>query len=184
MTTIDDIKARWAAATPGPWRSAWNVPDADSFEPHFETGWMIATEDGDPFDLRHMVMGSTWYDGPHLACREANATAIAAAPTDIAWMLARIADAEAERSQLRQALRDCVAALGNGGAIGEGASTEFHLHAPAEVLGVVAELRAERDTAIARVADAEAIIAAEVPIVAELMAEVTRLRGAKGEVGR
>lgn len=90
--SLDDIKARWAKATPGPWN--------------------IDREDGCRGDIDRRVCAgpatvasvceATYPDGEWLRASH-DAAAIAHAPEDIAWLVAR----DEELSKKLQAARDC-----------------------------------------------------------------------------
>lgn len=84
---LGEIRQRWEKATPGPWR-AW------------ENNGRTFIDDGSPF---HCVakIATGWVD-----YGDANAQAIAEAPTDIAWLLAlasRAVEAEARAKRLWRA---------------------------------------------------------------------------------
>jgi hypothetical protein len=84
--TAAEARALREAATPGPWRSAWNEPD--DFD-----GPMIAGATGG-------VVVELWWDGPRTACAEPDAALIAAAP-DLA---ATVEALEAELAEARLCL--------------------------------------------------------------------------------
>lgn len=69
------IKARLAAATPGPWRSPWESDD------EYAT---FTGPDG------AQVVDVTYYDGSRIVVSEANAALIANAPTDLAALVAEV----------------------------------------------------------------------------------------------
>lgn len=88
------IKARLAAATPGPWRSAWDDgdPNADvtirSLAPGLD-------------ECASYVIVASWYDGPITLCLEADAAFIAAAPSDVAALVAEVERLRALLSETR-----------------------------------------------------------------------------------
>jgi hypothetical protein len=80
VTTIDEIKARLAAATPGPWRPERTVMVDDFGEPEVTHGHVL---------VDHCPM----HDGPAYVvqlCAPVNADFIAYAPTDMAFLLAEV----------------------------------------------------------------------------------------------
>jgi hypothetical protein len=80
VTRIDDIKARLAAATPGPWRYWTNGFDR----------YVIGNEDPKTGTFESIIGGE-----PHEGAideNDPNCTLIASAPTDLAYLL-RIAEA-------------------------------------------------------------------------------------------
>ena len=81
MLDLDAIKARLAAATPGPWTShGWEVDGADD-EP---AGERLIVADA------KTVVGLSYYDGDHITCSRVDADIIANAPTDIAALVAEV----------------------------------------------------------------------------------------------
>jgi hypothetical protein len=81
MSRLDDIKQRWARATPGPWRQG---------------SYGIETREGLPVISPHYG----WFDINPKAPDDVEA--IAAAPADVAYLLARIEILEAHMG------RDCM----------------------------------------------------------------------------
>jgi hypothetical protein len=84
MGKVDEIRARWAAATPGPWtHCVWYGTDDGGWAaigPHHEEDDGISDEPGCDAEQ----------------CAERDAEAIAAAPSDVAFLLAEL-DALRER---------------------------------------------------------------------------------------
>lgn len=94
---LGEIRQRWEKATPGPWR-AW------------ENNGRTFIDDGSPF---HCVakIATGWVD-----YGDANAQAIAEAPTDIAWLLAlasRAVEAEARALAAEQDVETAHARVDN-----------------------------------------------------------------------
>lgn len=85
--TSNELTAMLAAATPGPWRSLWNDPEAASED--YMGGIIVSGTEGAP------VVLEMWWDGPRTACTEPNAALIAQAPTLAAEVLALRAALEA-----------------------------------------------------------------------------------------
>lgn len=77
--TLEEIEARWKAATPGPWR--WDV-DRGALWP---TDWCVSDQDTPSDD---------------------DARAFASAPTDIAYLLDRVRELASDNRSLRERLRD------------------------------------------------------------------------------
>jgi hypothetical protein len=83
---IDEIKARWAKATPGPWKRQINGIRAAGTVDTCDSPVMITftrcypTENKDPDGRVFRLEG----------CAASNAAAIASAPTDIAYLLQEI----------------------------------------------------------------------------------------------
>ena len=93
MTTIDEIKARLAAATPGPWtyqEDRWGFSAGVYGAPN-ERGYSEMIVGGDPCE------GRIEPDDP-------NGTLIAHAPADIAYLLAEVARLRADLIEERDAL--------------------------------------------------------------------------------
>lgn len=87
--TSETLTAMLAAATPGPWRSLWNDPEAAS--ENYMGGIIVSGAEGE------FVVLETWWDGPRTACTEPNAALIARAPALAAEVLdlrARVAELE------------------------------------------------------------------------------------------
>ncbi len=84
--TLAAIAARWAATTPGPWRSdpsgVWTIHE-DGLGGTIMRAW----QDGDPADGIGRV-GDPYPRGINNPTE--NMRAIAAAPEDIAWLLAEV----------------------------------------------------------------------------------------------
>lgn len=84
------LRALCAAATPGPWVSAWDDEVADDETPLIRTGHGGS------------IVAGMWYDGPRGACLEADAAFIAAAdPSTVVVLLDAIEAAEAEADIVR-----------------------------------------------------------------------------------
>lgn len=77
---------------------------------------------------------------PEFPCCDENRDEIASLRTTVAGL-------EAERGRCLAALRDVVAALGNGSFVDAQCSTAFHLEAPGEVRACVERITKERDAA-------------------------------------
>lgn len=121
---IDRIRARWQAATPGPWRwvaseGRWhylvsmapNAP-AEGHEPQGPLDQELAVpreaqylrETSWGTDERHRIIET---DGGFYGPRGHDATAIAYAPDDVAYLLERIGVLEAELADARLAASHC-----------------------------------------------------------------------------
>ena len=104
MTKLDEIRARWAAATPGPWvEDDGNVlsrPLGDA-----RRAAIVAKLSGEQYDVDAIEMDPFVATTEQRARSEADAAAIAAAPEDIAWLLTALvgaADALAKAVRLRR----------------------------------------------------------------------------------
>ena len=69
-----------AAATRGPWRSTWGDDEGADAE-RGKRGEEVTIEAVGLEGLARIVLGVTWYDGPHPCCREADAAFTSAART-------------------------------------------------------------------------------------------------------
>lgn len=87
MDRLDEIRARLAAATPGPWKNTGTGVNQDA-------EWWYSVEDA----------GGEWvYDRAGVyACREQDADFIAHAPTDMAYLLDEVARLLAELRAARE----------------------------------------------------------------------------------
>jgi len=140
-----------AAATRGPWRSTWGDDEGADAE-RGKRGEEVTIEAVGLEGLARIVLGVTWYDGPHPCCREEDAAFIEAArdgwPRDAA-RVARLADRCAALETLIAAWRKLAFAintrrLSEGVAEGDEAAAieEAHHRAWAEVQRVDPEWRA------------------------------------------
>jgi hypothetical protein len=100
---LDAIEHAMAKATPGPWRNAWTDPDLETRmsnddaldevliagvgEPHFGVGGAA-------------VMGTSWYDGPHVAGVQADCELICAAVNALPALLAELRLHRAHRARM------------------------------------------------------------------------------------
>lgn len=104
MTRLDEIRARLAAATPGPWHSVW---DDDADGDAYSTPTIYTTAEGVPEDDRGVVC-CMYYDGDLVGATEPNAALIASAPDDLAFLLAEVerltGEAAAERRKVGREL--------------------------------------------------------------------------------
>jgi hypothetical protein len=101
------IEARLESATPGPWRSTW---DDDPFPISDLNEQVVIEAPNSPgADIfARMVVGVGCYDGLDASCTRENAALIAAAPTDLRYLLDAHAALAAEVATLRK--RDWAAA--------------------------------------------------------------------------
>jgi hypothetical protein len=100
MGKVDEIRARWAAATPGPWtHCVWYGTDDGGWAaigPHHEEDDGISDEPGCDAEQ----------------CAERDAEAIAAAPSDVAFLLAELG-ALRERAERGEQARGCAISAAN-----------------------------------------------------------------------
>ena len=96
-----------AAATRGPWRSTWGDDEAADAE-RGKRGEEVTIEAVGLEGLARIVLGVTWYDGPHPCCREEDAAFIEAArdgwPRDAARVGVLCERVRALEAALREAL--------------------------------------------------------------------------------
>jgi len=97
--SIEEIRARWAAATPGPWRHWYDESVEDDVRVCFSRDgvaceWCIALASFEGEAPATSV--SRW---------RADAVFIAHAPSDVAWLLERVAVLEAELAGIRERAR-------------------------------------------------------------------------------
>lgn len=98
ILTAADIEAAIALAeraTPGPWRNTWGD------EPHPDFGETCSVEAVGRSGIERLVVGSIWWDGPHVACRENDSEFIAAARTLVPQLCAELKAARAEVERLK-----------------------------------------------------------------------------------
>ena len=89
------IEARASAATQGPWRSTWGDDIAADAE-RGRRGEEVTIEAVGLEGLARIVLGVTWYDGPHPCCREEDAAFIEAARSDVPQLVAEVRRLRAE----------------------------------------------------------------------------------------
>lgn len=88
MDETDEIRARWAKATPGPW----------TIEPHWQCDVLYSGRSSATHGLNLAYLKDWDWNG------DANRRAIAAAPTDIAALLAKVERLTKERDEVREVL--------------------------------------------------------------------------------
>lgn len=96
MDRLDEIRARVAAATAGPWVAIYYGPEVAR-----EPGWSVDCNQPDVLSVANVFRGYG-----NRGEDAANAAFIANAPDDIRFLLAEVERLRAERDALRLALQD------------------------------------------------------------------------------
>ncbi len=100
IITADEARTLREAATPGPWRSAWDDPEPAPVV-DWRGGALIYSEGTSPYDDHAChVVSHEWYDGPLTFCLQGDAALIAAAPDLAATVEALHAEVERLRDRL------------------------------------------------------------------------------------
>ena len=93
-----EIEDRLSKATPGPWRHT----DSETVDDVWDAGLVVVNENRDPVAL----VADQWYEadeGEPTPLHDADL--IAHAPSDLRWLLDRLAEAERERDDAREIAR-------------------------------------------------------------------------------
>jgi hypothetical protein len=100
IITAEEARALREAATPGPWRSAWDDPEpAPGVD--WREGAVIYREGTSPHDDHAChIVSQEWYDGPLTTCLQDDAALIAAAPDLATTVEALHAEVERLRDRL------------------------------------------------------------------------------------
>lgn len=98
MPTVEEIKARWEAATPGPWTVIDRVADPEN-DGATSISYITGLDTSFPEGVIVEVLSGEWDDQP-------NAEAIACAPEDVAWLLSALETAETELAAALRCIDD------------------------------------------------------------------------------
>jgi hypothetical protein len=105
--TAEEARALREAATPGPWRSAWDDPEPAPVV-DWRGGAVIYREGTSPDDDKAChVVSHEWYDGPLTFCLQGDAALIAAAPDLAATVEALHDEVERLRSVVSRVAEVC-----------------------------------------------------------------------------
>lgn len=104
------------SATPGNWTSLWDIKETEAGFSEWDDVVIMATDlDPSATPIERLVIGTIWYDGPHVACTRENAEFIVAArnlfnPDNLVEITNSLSKLESLENE-NQALKDLILKL-------------------------------------------------------------------------